>query len=108
MIKLLCFPITKLALFLGSFFAAIYALRTSNLIFDRMIAFALDPDALIRRPLYEGVYYGRGMVFFGLLFCLFAGLLSLAVWKTKANPEKAAPLVLWRRFDFRCGILCCT
>ena len=100
MIRILCYPLTKPILFLGGFVAAIFTLRTLNLTFDRIIAFALDSPGIFHRPVYEGVFFGQGLVVFSLLFCFCAGLLLCSVWKTKPKTPKAQLLSLWRKLDF--------
>ena len=94
-----CHPITKLILFLGGFVSAVMVLRTANLLFDRAVAFALNIDTLIGRPIDEGVFYGGSFILFALLFCLCIGLLLISVWKTKPRAQKAKILDLWRNID---------
>ena len=106
MIKLLCHPITKFLLFLGSFASIILILRAVNLTFDRAIAFAFDQSVIMQQPLHTGILYGHGFVLFSLLFLLLSGgLLFASVWKTKPNKEKAKPLVLWRNLDISLMII---
>jgi len=105
MIKVFCHPITKLLLFLGGFASGIFVLRAANLTFDRAIAFAFNTDTLIARPLYEGVFFGRGFVLFALAFLLCGGLLLTSVWKTKLKPDRPKFLALWRNLDFALMII---
>ncbi|MCL2568825.1 MAG: HAMP domain-containing histidine kinase [Oscillospiraceae bacterium] len=100
MIKILCFPLTKLFLFFGGFVSAVFVLRSIHLIFDRALAFALDFDSIIGRPIYAGVFFGQGFWLFTLLFCLCVGLLLFSVWSTKPSKQKPLPLALWRDIDF--------
>jgi len=100
MINMLCFPITKLLLFIGGFVSSIFMLRAINLIFDRAVAFAFDIEAMTGQPIDEGVFYGHGFAVYALLFSLCMGLLLFSVWKTKPRKQKSKILILWRRFDF--------
>jgi len=100
MIKVFCHPIIKLLLFLGGFASGIFILRSVNLTFDRAVSFAVSTETLLTSPLYEGVFFGRGLVLFVLAFLLSGGLLLASVWKTKLKPERPKLLVLWRNLDF--------
>jgi len=100
MTKLLCSPIAKLLLFFGGFVAAVFVLRAINLTFDRAVAFAFDSDAMVQRPVHEGVFFGHGFLLFALLSFLCVGLLLLSVWTTKPKAQKETIFSLWRRLDF--------
>ena len=100
MIKLLCFPLTKILLFGGGFVSAILVLRAINLTFDRAVAFTLNIDSIVGLPIDEGIFFGQGLVMFALLFLLCGGLLLVSVWKTKPKQQKEKILCLWRNIDF--------
>jgi len=100
MIKLLCSPLTKIVLFVGGFISAIYILRSINIIFDRAVEFVFNPDGIRFSPLYEGVFFGRNLVFYITVFSLFIGLLVFSVWKTTPKKTSIKIFTMWRNYDF--------
>ena len=108
MIKILCNPLTKLFLFLGSFVSAIFILRSVNLIFDRAVEFAFNRNNIVRSPLYEGVFYGRNLIFYAVIFSLCIGLLLFSIWKTKPQSTTSEIFTMWRKYDFPMMIIFAT
>jgi len=99
MIKLLCFPLTKLLLYIGGFVSGILFLRSVNLTFDRAVEFVFNAGSFMHRPLTEGVFFGRNIIVYAALLALCGGLLLFSVWMTKPKRINLKLFEMWRRLD---------
>ncbi|MCL2426560.1 MAG: HAMP domain-containing histidine kinase [Oscillospiraceae bacterium] len=99
MIKVLCSPFAKLFLFLSSFVLAIFLLRSINITFDRAVEFAFNAGSIMHRPTNEGVFFGRNIVIYAILFCICGGLLLFSIWKTKPKQDEVKIFIMWRNLD---------
>jgi len=91
MIKILCFPLTKLVLFITGFFGAASALRASSTTFEAV--FANSRTYLTSSVLWSSTSWlfnltRLGLVLGLIVFVASVSLLFFAIWKT--NPTKKA------------------
>jgi len=92
MIKILCFPLTKLALFITGFLGLASALRTRSVTFD----------AVFRTTDWLNEFMMLGFIPGIIILTVSLALLLFAVWKTKKKNQNEIFLRIWRSID---GIL---
>ena len=92
MIKVLCFPLTKIFLFLTGFLGFASALRTQSVTFNAVFQTTDWLNEWMMLGLIPGI----------IIFTVSISLFLLSVWKTKKNKRNEIVLRLWRSLD---GIL---